>query len=67
MMFDTGAEDVFARRFLSPADPETVNKNIFPAAMNMYVRLPHHAAMLVKERNKNSTRKLSRESKINIT
>lgn len=65
MMVDTDAEDVFADGSCCD-EPRTVRKNIFPAATNMYVKLPHLAAMLIKGWNKNIMQAVE-EKKISIT
>lgn len=44
MMVDTDAEDVFADGSCC-GEPRAVCKNVFPAATNMCVKLPHLAAM----------------------
>lgn len=65
MTVDTDAEDVFADGSCC-SEPKTVRKNTYPAATNICVKLPHLAAMLIKERNKNIiySYKPSRESKL---
>lgn len=62
-MVDTDAEDVSADGSCC-SEPKIVRKNIFPAATNMCVKLPHLAVMLIKGWNKNVIHKLSRESKL---